>query len=233
MLKKKSVKILILILLFFAMFFAYKIFFYHEKPIEKTAVCEEPLDRFADALKEIKIKEYHKECTDAAEVIGRANQAWQEYIGMSKNETCTVLSKDKNFDKKIFVITETIRQANEFILEKKFAAACGQALAAKADLDELKKDSNIPDISTEIFDLFIQIDKLGAMKKKAEVMAILPDLKYKFTLLKQFYIDEEYQRLLSGMETQIGYLDKFLDGPDFQKAQVDLQALFWEMYYGY
>ena len=218
--------------MFFCIFFIYKTFFYHEK-IVKIITCEEQFDNFDDALKKVEIYNYRKDFENASSTITGANIAWQEFLKMNQAGKCVIFQSDTNLAKKLFVITESISKAHEIAQEKSFESACQLALTARADLLKLKKDNSAYDISLELFDFFIEIDKLEKVEKKAEVMSILPDLKYKFTGLKQYNPNDNFLRIISEMEKNIGYLDKFLDGPDFQKAKSDLSDLFWEIYYEY
>lgn len=229
----KLFRIVFVIIIFFSIFFIYKIFFYHEKRIEKLITCEDLLDGFDDALKEVAVNDHRKNCVNSGEPISRANRYWREYMDADKVGRCTIFRSVRYFDKKAFLVTQAIGKAEEIFLEKNPENACQLALSARADFVQLKKDNKRLDISAEIFTLFKEIDKLEKAGKKAEVMQILPDLKYQFTLLKQYGPDENYLRIIVGMETAIGRLDKFLDGPDFQKAKSDLITLFWEMYYRY
>jgi len=233
LLKNKIAKTGFFILFFFLILFIWKIFLYHEKRTEKSLVCEDLLDGFEDALKDVAVRNYRNDCMSAGEAIGRAHRYWQEYASFSKAGKCVIFSPDRNRDKRLFLITDAIRKSEEGVLENKPEYACQFALEAKAELGELKKSDNVLDFGAEIFALFIEIDKLEKTGNKAEVMQILPNLKYQFTLLKQYGPDEKYLCLISDMENAIGHLDKFLDGPDFQKAKSDLVILFWEMYYRY
>lgn len=231
--KKKFIQFLSLTAIFLLVFSAYKIFFDKKESAPKSITCEQALAGLHSALKEIAAKDLAGECAQTGEAIERAAQAWQAYYPIRKSAACAVFEQNEYLDKKLYPIGEAIRQAQETFLEKNFETACRMALAAKADLENLKKENNIFTADAEMSDLLSEIEKLETAQSKAEIEKILPEIKYKFALLKQYAPDAEYARLISGMEAQIANLDKYLDGPDLQKAQAELLALFWKLYYGY
>ena len=226
-----------LIILFLAILVLSAIMFFEfsKKDISPPkAKPEELLDNLNSINKNLAISIYGNDADKTGALISEARQTWQNYVdALNSQEDKPVLSRDK--EKKIIAVSEYLRKADELKQEGNVAAAYEQMKLAKKNIAEIagKKFQENDDLNAKLLDFYIEVKKMNGAKDKTQADAVLTDLKYKFTVLKGFSPDKEYNDLIIELERAIAIIDKSLDGPDFEKARDSLEPLLIKLYNRY
>lgn len=233
MISKKN-KILIILLVTALILSAVAFSMFYKK---STRTPETPDKLFNDLNlinKDLAVGIYNNDATNTAELISNARQAWLDYSVALKEQTGKN-GLPRNKEIKIIAVTEHMRKADELKQEGNIAGAYKEIKLANKDIADIsgQKLSSESEIDEKLLDFYSEIKKIHAAKNKKEAESILPDLKLKFTVLKGFSPDREYDSLIAELEQTIATMDKSLGGTDFENARDKLEPLFIKLYNKY
>lgn len=228
-------KIVFFLLLLFLITIAYVFFEKGNKKIEipKEVGLEEIVGDIEDVQKGIFIASKKGTEEEVVDVSLASLKAWEVFVTRYKNEQPEEYKKTKSWDRKMLKILEHERKANEYLLEKRYEDSKKEKAISDEMYRTIKKENDIFEISKEMKEFYESMEKVIEADTKEEIENIFPILKLRFTILKEIGIDSEYDEFIGKMEEHIAKLDKFLDGPDFKKAQKELEDAFFEFYKKY
>lgn len=175
-------------------------------------------------------KEQEEELINIAQ---KSLKAWEVFVVEFKDNQPKEFERTRDWNRKLTAILEHERKANELTLEGELGLAKKENELAGEIYSKIKKENNILEISDEMLAFYKSIEKIISAEAREDIKKELPELKYNFTVLKEFNIDDKYNELIARLEEIISDLDKLLDGPDFRKAQAELEPVFMELYMGY
>ncbi len=202
-------------------------------PTQKEVVLKELVKEIDNSSKMtilLSLKEPGKETVSA---VSESLKAWEKFVFAFKDDQPIEYQKTRDWEKKLIIILEHARKADELVKENKLSQAGEETKMLRKIFKKIKEENGILDISDEMIAFYETGKKITETDTREEVALNLPDLKYRFTVLKEYSIDESYDELMKKLEDIIAKLDKLLDGPDFRKAQSELAPVFMELYLKY
>lgn len=230
--RKKKLFWVIGLLIFGLAGFLY-IFFGQRQEATPALTCRDYYYEFQTVFKTAKLELAYPPAAGASFDFSGLYAAWEEFFQAQKLEQCQFLDRSRQTDKHLYIINEQLRQAKEAELEKKPEAAAEFFLAAGKELSALKKDNALFEADDIFLDLYPDLEDVRLAKDKAGASASLENLKLKYTQLKQYAVNQDYQDRLADLEEQIAVLDRSFYGPDFVLAQERLAEYFLELYFNY
>lgn len=233
--KKEHIIILILILaVAITIFFIWKNYGKDEpRAVQKEVILEEVVKEINNAYKMAMLLSGKEKEEEMAKAAPKSLKAWEEFVSAFKDKQPEAYRRTRNWDRKLLEILEHERKADELVKENRLREAQIEMEASRKMFKKIKEENNILNISEEMVALYGATKKVVAANNKEETLENMRDFKLKFTILKAYNIDEEYNQLLFKLEKLIGNIDKLLDGPDFRKAQSELEPVFLELYMEY
>ena len=238
---KKNLFIVIVLLFLIAAFFVFYVIRQRNHNVNPLPVIQ-PKISLEEALKEINTvnaekalmllsgKEQEKELINNTQ---KSLKAWELFVAAFKNNQPKEFERTQDWNGKLASILAHERKASELTQEGKFDQAMKENEFAKEIYKKIKKENDILEISNEMLAFYESIKKITGAKAREDIKEALPELKYNFTVLKEFSVDDKYSELIARLEKIISDLDRLLDGPDFRKAQAELEPVFMELYLEY
>lgn len=126
-----------------------------------------------------------------------------------------------------------LKKAKEQATEKKLDLAQKEISTIFKLIDKVKSENGRVCDYQELLDFYAVLVKVTSADSKEAVQVYLPELKIAYTFLKGKILQGESVGIIAKMENEIGVLDKSFYGPDFQKAQTDLQQDFFDLFLSY
>ncbi|MCK5211149.1 hypothetical protein KAJ89_00445 [Candidatus Parcubacteria bacterium] len=201
--------------------------------VQREVVLEELVKEIDESSKMSILLSFKEPGEETVSAVSESLQAWEKFVFAFKDNQPIEYQKTRDWDRKLMIILEHARKADELVKENKLAEAGEETKMLREIFKKIKEENGILDISDEMIAFYEAGKKVIEAGTREEVALKLPDLKYRFTILKEYSIDEDYDELIKKLEEIIAKLDKFLDGPDFRKAQSELEPVFMELYLKY
>jgi hypothetical protein len=231
--KRKIVLIIVSLLLLFSAFFIWK-YLTREKPEEaKAPVFSEEIKDFRGWQNKVLLPDELKADIDDKEAIRKSYEEWQRIVKDFKYNPPPEYKKTRDWSGKIDEILSHEERALELAIINKEEDSRTELLAAQRIWREIRLENGLPDISTELNDMFAGLNRVATASSKEEAIKNLMDLKMKFTILKERSYGQPYEKNMIELEAAIGTVDKVLLGPDFRQAQHDLLELYRELFLEY
>ena len=200
---------------------------------QKEVVLEEVVKEIDDTNKMAIFLTLNESDEGTLSAVSASLQTWEKFVFAFKDNQPIEYQKTRDWDRKLITILEHARKADELVKENKLPQAGEETKKIREIFKKIKEENGILDISDEMIAFYEVGKKVTEADTREDVALSLPDLKYRFTVLKEYSIDEDYDQLIKKLEDIIAKLDKFLDGPDFRKAQSELAPVFMELYLEY
>lgn len=200
-------------------------------PVAKEIVIFEELVSDIDLIsKKARLAHKKGEAMDLDIITNESLISWTKFADNFASKRPEEYQKTRDWEKKILLILEHERKADELAKEGKGEKAQAEIEKSRNIFKTIKSENGIVDISEEMLAMYDEVLFISKAEYKIDIEESLLNLKYKFTLLKEYAFDELFDDLLAEMERAIAVLDKSLDGPDFKKAQTNLNILFEDIY---
>lgn len=155
--------------------------------------------------------------------------SWRDIANYYRSNQPVDYMKTKDWLAKINNIYELVIKAENFIPQKKLAEAHGNLVAIGQALSAMRQENDKKTIGDDLLSFYENVKAASDAPDKTEVMKKLPDLKLRFTILKEYNINAEYKKEIGNLEEIIGAIDR-LEGPDWAKAHKALEPAFNQLF---
>lgn len=203
------------------------------KPIASKPIFELPagasfvesLGIYSDNLKKIAIAVQRDDISRVEVWALNLAEAGDEIAKRYSKNKPIEYSKTSEWEKELVDIAMQSKKINELVKEKNLAQTRELVNNVRFKLQKIRRENNIKNISDDMLDLQVAVDRLNAESQKKQSLDAINDFKFNFTKLKEYRLGEEYDKIISEIEAVISQVD-YTTGSSFESAKQKLKPLF-------